>query len=72
MSKTSTFMLPLHFNTLPHRYRIPAKRELYGADRPTQRPFGLIELFDTDRRRKFRLPHQGTKECARRAGKAGA
>jgi hypothetical protein len=48
---------------LDHRARIMAKRELYGKERVT---FGLIELFDTDQRRKLRLPHQGTKECARR------
>lgn len=69
MNKT-TFTLPAQLHTLPHRDRIMAKRDFYEAWRVTQRPFGLIELFDTDRRRKFRLPHQGTKECARRASQA--
>lgn len=60
------FKLPAHFNTLTHRERIMAKRELYGKHRNTRRPFGLIELFTTADRRKFRLPHQGIKECAKR------
>jgi hypothetical protein len=64
------FKLPAAFSTMSHRERIMAKRELYGADRKTQRPFGLIELFTTEDRRKRRLPHQGTKECARRLRQA--
>jgi len=51
---------------ITHRDRIMAKRDLYGLDRKTQRPFGLIEPFTTEERRKFRLPHQGIKECAKR------
>lgn len=66
------FRLPSHFGFMSHRERIMAKREFYGKARPTQRPFGLIELFTTAERRKFRLPHQGVKECARRLAKASA
>lgn len=51
---------------IAHRDRIMAKRGLYRTYAKTQRPFGLIELFNTEDRRKFRLPHQGTKECAKR------
>lgn len=61
MTFTHARMFPI-----AHRERIMAKRELYGKLRATQRPFGLIELFTTEERRKFRLPHQGTKECAKR------
>lgn len=66
-----TFKLPKEFHQMSRRARIMAKRALYGAERKTQRPFGLIELFTTAQRRKLRLPHQGVKECARRATKAG-
>jgi hypothetical protein len=70
MAKARTLKLPSHFSGMSHRERIMAKREMYGANRPTQRPFGLIEFFTTAERRKFRLPHQGIKECARRLAAA--
>ncbi len=66
----ASFTLPSQFQFMSHRERIMAKRELYGRDRPTQRPFGLIELFTTNQRRKMRLPHQGIAECMRRLARA--
>lgn len=63
---SSPFKLQTKILAMSHREFIMAKREFYSIPQATQRPFGLTELFTTDDRRKLRLPHQGTKECARR------
>lgn len=56
------FRLPKSITVLPHRDRIMAKRKLYAAPAYSLEP-AQGDFF----RKRMNLPHQGQRECGRRA-----